>query len=85
MSGIGRCYDNCRAESIFATLKKEKVYQLKTKKMTIEQMKTKSLEIRAILQQTKGLHILLKTAIRLQSSKERNEAEQLELVRKTLH
>ena len=49
MSGIGRYYDNCRAENIFATLKKEKVYQLKTKKMTIEQMKTKSLEVRAIL------------------------------------
>ena len=40
MSGIGRCFDNSRAESIFAALKKEKVYQLKTSKMTIEQMKT---------------------------------------------
>ena len=27
MSGTGRCYDNARMESFFATLKKEKLYQ----------------------------------------------------------
>ena len=26
MSGVGRCYDNARMESFFATLKKEKLY-----------------------------------------------------------
>ncbi|MDD4402927.1 MAG: hypothetical protein PHI24_14045 [Desulfitobacteriaceae bacterium] len=27
MSGVGRCYDNARMESFFATPKKEKLYQ----------------------------------------------------------
>ena len=40
MGGIGRCYDNCRLESIFAIMKKEKIYKLKANNMTIEQMKT---------------------------------------------
>ena len=40
MGGIRRCFDNCRAESIFAIMKKEKIYQLKSEKMTIEEMKT---------------------------------------------
>jgi transposase InsO family protein len=30
MSGSGRCYDNARRESFFATLKKEKLYKIKT-------------------------------------------------------
>ena len=30
MSGTGRCYDNARMESFFATLKKEKLYKIKT-------------------------------------------------------
>lgn len=30
MSSTGRCYDNARMESFFATLKKEKLYQLQT-------------------------------------------------------
>ena len=30
MSGTGRCYDNARMESFFATLKKEKLYRIKT-------------------------------------------------------
>jgi transposase InsO family protein len=30
MSGSGRCYDNARMESFFATLKKEKLYKIKT-------------------------------------------------------
>ena len=33
-------YDNCRMESFFATLKKEKLYQLDTMKMTMEEVKT---------------------------------------------
>jgi transposase InsO family protein len=32
MSGTGRCYDNARMESFFATLKKEKLYPLKTER-----------------------------------------------------
>lgn len=40
MSDVGKCYDNCRMESFFATLKKEKLYQLETMKMTIEEVKT---------------------------------------------
>ena len=28
MSGTGRCYDNARMESFFATLKKEKLYKI---------------------------------------------------------
>ena len=31
MSGTGRCYDNARMESFFATLKKEKLYQMNTR------------------------------------------------------
>jgi transposase InsO family protein len=30
MSGTGRCYDNAKMESFFATLKKEKLYKIKT-------------------------------------------------------
>jgi transposase InsO family protein len=33
MSGTGRCYDNARMESFFATLKKEKLYQMDTTKL----------------------------------------------------
>lgn len=40
MSGKGRCYDNARMESFFATLKKEKLYQINTKKMTISDVRT---------------------------------------------
>lgn len=40
MSGAGKCYDNCRMESFFATLKKEKLYQLETMKMAMEEVKT---------------------------------------------
>jgi transposase InsO family protein len=39
MGNVGKCYDNARMESFFATLKKEKVYQLKTKTMTVEKVK----------------------------------------------
>lgn len=40
MSDVGKCYDNCRMESFFATLKKEKLYQMDTTKMTMEEVKT---------------------------------------------
>lgn len=39
MSGTGRCYDNARMESFFATLKKEKLYQMDTAKMSREDVK----------------------------------------------
>lgn len=39
MSDVGKCYDNARMESFFATLKKEKLYRMNTKKMTVEQVK----------------------------------------------
>lgn len=40
MSGTGKCYDNARMESFFATLKKEKLYQMKTENLSISQVKT---------------------------------------------
>lgn len=40
MSDVGKCYDNARMESFFATLKKEKLYRMNTAKMTAEQVKS---------------------------------------------
>ena len=40
MSGAGKCYDNARMESFFATLKKEKLYRMPTHRMLREQVKT---------------------------------------------
>lgn len=40
MSGTGRCYDNARMESFFATLKKEKLYKMDTTKMTTDEVKS---------------------------------------------
>lgn len=43
MSGTGRCYDNARMESFFATLntlKKEKLYQLHTVKLPMAQVRS---------------------------------------------
>ena len=40
MSGTGRCYDNARMESFFATLKKEKLYKIKTELLSMETVKT---------------------------------------------
>ena len=40
MSGTGRCYDNARMESFFATLKKEKLYQLQTGKIPMDKVKS---------------------------------------------
>ena len=38
MSGTGRCYDNARMESFFATLKKEKLYRIRTERMPMTQV-----------------------------------------------
>lgn len=40
MSGTGRCYDNARMESFFATLKKEKLYHVDTTQLTRDAVKT---------------------------------------------
>lgn len=40
MSGTGRCYDNARMESFFATLKKEKLYRLRTERYPMTFIKT---------------------------------------------
>lgn len=40
LSGAGRCYDNARMESFWATLKKEKIYRIATYKLTREQVKS---------------------------------------------
>ncbi len=40
MSGTGRCYDNARMESFFATLKKEKLYQMNTTALKYEEIRT---------------------------------------------
>ena len=39
MSDVGKCYDNARMESFFATLKKEKLYKMNTRKMTRKEIK----------------------------------------------
>ena len=40
MSGTGRCYDNARMESFFATLKKEKLYPIDTRTLTREEVQS---------------------------------------------
>lgn len=40
MCGTGRCYDNARMESFFATLKKEKLYRIKTEQLSMEVVKS---------------------------------------------
>ena len=40
LSSSGKCFDNARMESFFATLKKEKLYRIPTYAMTKEQVKT---------------------------------------------
>jgi transposase InsO family protein len=40
MSGTGRCCDNARMESWFATLKKEKLYKIDTGKMNMTEVKS---------------------------------------------
>lgn len=41
LSGTGRCYDNARMESFFATLKKELLYKIPTYKMTKAEVTSK--------------------------------------------
>lgn len=40
MSGTGRCYDNARMESFFATLKKEKLYKINTERYPMAYVKS---------------------------------------------
>ena len=40
LSGTRHCFDNARMESFFATLKKEKIYQIAAYKLTREQVKS---------------------------------------------
>jgi transposase InsO family protein len=40
MSGTGRCYDNARMESFIATLKKEKLYKIRTEKLPMATVKS---------------------------------------------
>jgi transposase InsO family protein len=40
MSGTGRCYDNARMESFFATLKKEKLYKINTAVLPMDTVKS---------------------------------------------
>lgn len=40
MSGTGRCYDNARMESFFATLKKEKLYRIRTMELPMATVKS---------------------------------------------
>jgi Transposase and inactivated derivatives len=40
MSGTGRCYDNARMESFFATLKKERLYRMRTERYSMAYVKT---------------------------------------------
>ena len=39
MNAVGKCYDNARMESFFATLKKEKLYRIDTTKLKKEEVK----------------------------------------------
>lgn len=40
MSNTGKCYDNARMESFFATLKKEHIYKFKTENMSMDTVKS---------------------------------------------
>ena len=40
MSGTGRCYDNARMESFWATLKKEKLYRIRVERYPMDYVKT---------------------------------------------
>ncbi len=39
MSSTGKCFDNARMESFFATLKKESIYKYKTENMSMDEVK----------------------------------------------
>ena len=40
LSGVHNCYDNARMESFFAMLKKEKLYQITTYRLTRDEVRT---------------------------------------------
>jgi hypothetical protein len=40
MSSTGRCFDNARMESFFATLKKERINKIRTETMSMEKVKS---------------------------------------------
>jgi len=40
MSSTGKCFDNARMESFFATLKKESIYKYKTESMSMDKVKS---------------------------------------------
>ena len=40
MSGTGRCYDNARMESFFATLKKELIYRMNSERFPRKQVQS---------------------------------------------
>jgi len=40
MSSTGKCYDNARMESFFATLKKESIYKFRSETMSMEKVKS---------------------------------------------
>jgi len=40
MSNTGKCFDNARMESFFATLKKERIYKFKTENMSMDTVKS---------------------------------------------
>ncbi len=40
VGGTGSCYDNARMESFFATLKKEKLYKINTKRMRMDKVQS---------------------------------------------
>ena len=40
MSSTGKCYDNARMESFFATLKKERIYKFRSETMSMEKVKS---------------------------------------------
>ncbi|MFZ3171037.1 MAG: hypothetical protein WA118_03510 [Carboxydocellales bacterium] len=40
MSNTGKCYDNARMESFFATLKKERIYKIRTETIRMETVKS---------------------------------------------
>ena len=39
MSSMGKCFDNARMDSFFATLKKESIYKYKTESMSMDEVK----------------------------------------------
>ena len=56
MSGIGKCWDNARMESWFATLKKKKIYQLDTTKTDCGESQDNRLAVHVRLLQHETYH-----------------------------